>query len=406
MPIGNIQPPTVGIQDEPTICIEINTEWAAQLLGMIYPAQYPEWWSGTLEENRYARQQVRELLYIISLFKECGDMAQCCIQPYIIQRVNPDTHLVEISTNNGATWQPQPNSLPSVIVEPVPPVTAGTAGTKCDAATNFQTNVQAWITHVTNDFDTATSLLSFAAAVLEAILVAVVTILSLGTLTAIEAAVLPIIGAACAAVFAAGKTAFVDYWSSDIMHEILCAAYNNLSDDGSFTDAQFVSLWNDLNSNLTGNPAKNLLLGMLTSVGRQGVNNMAAQGGASGEDCSSCDEPICGQEWDIGNVDGNTAFGTRVSFSGDTYRFQSQLFSDGFHYLTIMLPTASPCCGVVSVTAHAGGSMPSTGTAANRIGCPNDQHVGNITSGDILSLPVNYIAWQSSNAFDIDIVFN
>lgn len=308
MPIGDIDPPSVGIQDEPTVSLCINRDWAAQLLAMVYPAQYPEWWSGTLEENRYARTQVRELLYILSTMEECGDMTTCCQPAYVIQRINPDTHMIEISTNNGSTWQPQPGSLPTYIVEPPPPVTSGTAGTKCDAAKNWMENFQAWVTHVTNDFDTATSLLSFASAVLEAILVAVVTILSLGTLTAVEAAVLPIIGAACAAVFTAGKTAFVDYWAGDDTDRLEEAIYCTIGDDGAFTDEQFTAAWNKINTTLTGNPSKNLLLGMLTSIGRQGMNNMAAQGTNAGSDCSAidCSDCACSENWFV-------RFGTPVS---------------------------------------------------------------------------------------------
>jgi len=289
MPTGEIQPPVVGIQDEPTVQICLNREWATQLLGMIYPAQYPEWWSGTLEENRFARLQVRQLLYIISQFEECGDMNNCCPEPYIITRVSPTTHLVEVSSDNGTTWTPQPGGLPTYIVDPVPPVTAGTADNKCDATDNAMDNIDAWITHVTNDFDTATSLLSFASAVLEAILVAVVTILSLGTLTAVEAAVLPIIGAACAAAFAAGKTAFVDYWTSDNLHLIRQAIFCNVSVNGSFTEEGFANAWGEMNTTLPGNAAKNLFLGFLTSVGVQGMNNMLAQGNNSGSDCGDLD---------------------------------------------------------------------------------------------------------------------
>jgi len=279
---------------------------------MLWPARYPEYWGGTLEENRTARKDVLTLIAMFQEQGECGMANNCCPEPYIIQRVDPTTHLVQVSSDNGTTWTPQPGGLPTYIVEPPPPITAGTVSTKCDAANNAMDNVQAWIDHVTNDFDTATSILSFAGAVLEAILVAVVTILSLGTLTAVEAAVLPIIGAACAAAFAAGKTAFVDYWTSDNKEKILCAFFCTIGDDGSFTDAQFTEAWNKINTNLPGNPAKNLLLGFLTSVGRQGLNNMAAQGTNSGTDCTLCDCDCmdnCTDTWTV-------RFGTPLANTG------------------------------------------------------------------------------------------
>ena len=134
---------------------------------------------------------------------ECEDgMANCCTEPQIIKRVNPTTGQVEQSSNGGASWQPAAGGINDYIVRPVPPVTNGVAATKCDAATNVMEQVQAWIDHTTDDFDTAISLLEFGLAVAEAVLIAVTAILTAGTLTAAELAVLPTIAAACAAAWA------------------------------------------------------------------------------------------------------------------------------------------------------------------------------------------------------------
>lgn len=289
MPSGTIPPPIENIDSEPTVSICINKTWATRLIGQIWGLRYPEAWGGTLEENRHARAEIKNLINLLMGDEECGDMAKnCCVDIQITVRINPTTGMVEQSSDGGMTWQSQPGGLPSYIVEPVPPVTSGVSATKCDAATNVSGQVDAWITQVTNDFDTATSLLEFGTAVLEAILVAVITILSAGTLTAVEAVILPTIAAALYAAWGAGKTVFVDYWSTDNRNKVFCNAVCTIGEDGSFTDAQFSSFWGRCNNNLASSPAKMLFMGFLSSVGRQGLNSMAATGYSADSDCSSC----------------------------------------------------------------------------------------------------------------------
>jgi len=230
----------------------------------------------------------------------CNQGSNCCTPPAITIRINPTTGLPEQSTDNGTTWTPAAGGLQSVIVEPIPPVTSGTSNDSCDAATNLAGQVDVWISQVETDFDTAVSLLEFAIGVLEAILVAVVTVLSAGTLTAVEAAVLPLLGAALFATWGAGKAAFSAYWSTDNRDQVLCAAACTIGDDGSFTDAQFTAFFNRCNTRLPPSPAKMLFMGFLSSVGRQGLNAMAATGLSSSSDCSEChcDDTWC-KEWDF-----------------------------------------------------------------------------------------------------------
>ncbi len=291
MPIGTIEVPVTHVTDEPTICIPVNVDWIPAVLAMVSPARYPEFWAGTLSENRRARLEVQNLIYLISNGGFC-DMATCCTPPYIIQRINPETGMVEISTNNGDSWQPKPDGLPTVIVEPAPPVDNGVAATKCDAAQNAETQIEGWITHVTNDFDTAVDIFAFGSAVIAAIADAVLLILSAGTLTLIEAEIITAIGAAITGAWLAGKTIFSNYWTDDVKHQILCSLFNNIGDNGSFTDAQFSAFWADMNLHLPGAIAKMLFMGFMSSIGRQGLNAMAASGNSSGSDCVSC-TPDC-----------------------------------------------------------------------------------------------------------------
>jgi len=282
--------PIPAVIDPPKTCLQIeipdHPDWKAVISGVLFELSYWFNWERTGDTSGAQCAAVWKQVYNSI---DWGDMSCCCDEKAVIVRVNPTTGQVEQSTDGGATWQPQPGGLPSLIVNPIPPVTSGVAATKCDAATNVAGQVDVWIDQVSNDFTTAISLLEFATAVLEAILIAVVTILSAGTLTAAEALVLPTIAAALFAAWGAGKTVFDDYWSTEVKDTILCAAYCNIGDDGSFTDAQFSAFWNKCNGELPPSPAKMLFMGFLSSVGTPGLNAMAATGMSADADCSDCD---------------------------------------------------------------------------------------------------------------------
>jgi len=323
-----------------TLCIPKNKDHMAAFFGALYSlTEWNSWQqNGTTDGKELAAVWWR---YFLSWDRnmsdlECEDgMGKCCTDPAITRRINPTTGLPEQSSDGGITWTPMSGGLQSYIVEPVPPVTSGISATKCDAATNVSGQVDVWINQVIVDFDTATSLLEFGVAVLEAILIAVVTILSAGTLTAAEALVLPTIAAALYAAWGAGKAIFEAYWTTDIKNKIFCAAFNNIGEDGSFTDAQFSAFWNSVNSQLPASPAKMLFMGFLSSVGRQGLNAMAAAGFAADSDCSDCDTS-CGSEFSIatGNLIGR----------GSGYIDVEAVLVSGLYTANINTPDNATCC--------------------------------------------------------------
>ncbi len=338
MPIGKVPIPVTHVTDEPLVSICVNKQWVPAIMAMVTPARYPEFWGGTLEENRRARLEVQNLLIEMSETGECS-MSVCCTDAYVTQRINPTTGMVEISTDNGATYQPAPNSLPTMIVEPVPPVTSGVAGAKCDAVQNVMTQIEAWITHVTNDFDTATDIFAFGVGVVSAIADAVLLILSEGALTTIEGGILAAIAAAVAAVYAGGKTLFSNYWTDDVKKTIKCDLYDAIGDDGSFTDATFSAYWNQVNLDLPGAVAKMLFMGFMSSTGRQGLNAMAASGRSSGSTCSECTDLCALDNW-------HTGLGTETSRTDTTITMNSEFVSGSGSYAQITTDDPSLCCKV------------------------------------------------------------
>jgi hypothetical protein len=387
-----ITPPTLP---PTTYCRRLlipNTpEWIGTVTGALMDLIYETSWkktTGISAEDAANRARVMFNEYLNSGNDgECGDMA-CCGDVQIIYRVNPETGMIEQSNNNGGTWSPANNTLQSSIVEPIPSITSGVSASKCDSATNIKLQVDAWVAQVTEDFDTATSLLAFAEAVLIAIVAAVFLVISAGALGPIEALVLPTIGAACAAAFLAGKAAFVAYWTAENTKKVLCAALDTIGDDGAFTQAQFDAFWAMVNTDLPPSPAKMLFMAFLSSVGKQGVNSMAASGVSSSATCD-CVTGDCSSGFYIDQ-------GTLVSNDGVHVIITAVNYS-GTYIASVARSDFGICC------TYLGNSIGSGGVDMSQVytTCDDVSHTGFIASG----AQVYYLAFRSTVPFTIDIEF-
>lgn len=334
------------------LLIPDDPRWIAAVTGALLPLIYPAAWEqiqGITAEEAASRAEVMFNEYLVSGDNgECVDM-ECCEDKPRRYRVNPDTGNVEQSNNGGLSWGGASGGFQDVIVEPVPPVTSGVSATKCDAATNVSGQVDVWITQVSNDFTTAVSVLEFGIAVIAAIAGAVLTVITGGGLLPLELQVLAVLGAGLYAAWAAGKTVFDAYWSTEIKDKILCAAYCNIGDDGSFSDSQFSAFWEQVNTELPPSPAKMLFMGFLSSVGRQGLNAMAASGMSADADCADCGCDGCSSDgWHLGLWNGGTFFptGTEISRTENTIVAASYDRGDGVQAIYVSSSSIEQCCTI------------------------------------------------------------
>lgn len=282
--------------DEPLTCLKINKHWVPALIGMVQRYQHPEFFLGTLEENRQARLDVGELLDILSEAEGC-DMANdcnCVVTVIVLHRIDPITLQLQISIDNGETWQPDPNSVIGSLIEQPPPVTSGITANSCDAATNGKQHLVDWIAGVGNTFDTVATVFEFGVQVILLVANLILWYATAGTLTLQQIAELEALGAFLHQVFEEGKTLWDSYWTSDETDKLLCALVCNISDDGSFTEAGFAGVINDLRATLTPAAQGWLLITMLGQNGRVGLNNMCSYGSTADADCSSCE---CECDW-------------------------------------------------------------------------------------------------------------
>jgi len=386
-----------------TLCIPKNRDHLAAFFGALYSlTEWNSWQqNGTTDGKELAAVWWR---YFLSWDRNMSDieceagMGKCCVDPQIIKRINPTTGQVEQSSDGGSTWTPPSDGWPTVIVQPVPPVTSGVAATKCDAATNVGGQVQVWIDHVINDFDTATTLLEFGLALVAAIAAAVLAVLTDGLTIPLIAPTMAALGAALAAVWAVGKTVFEDYWTTEIKDSITCAAFCCIGDDGSFTDAQFSCFWNKCNSTLPPSPAKMLFMGFLSSVGTAGLNAMAASGMSADADCEDC---ICFDDCAAKFNIMAAGYGIIVE-RGDGFIIADSQLGGSNGYLIINTGDKDSCCVVSALETLSGTEPTLTGWTdcgvEPTLGVP--QHVGLYGYG---SYCINYFQLQSEGNFRVKI---
>lgn len=348
MPIGDIQPPVAFPDDEPLVCVAINAEWIPYLIGALRPMRYPEYWSGTLEENRHARRAVANLLDQLMQAEECDNVTtiiNCCPEEETIKRFNPITGETEISKDGGTTWEVDPHSIQTQIVMQPSPVDTGTAANKCDAATNGWEHIEDIIAGVSDNLATAGTVFELAVAVAEIILVVAIALITGGAGSAIAIEIAALIWGAATAAFEAGKEAFDAYWTQEERDKILCALYCTIGDTGQFTDAQYQSFLARWRTDATPSVAFNMVISSVMAVGVAGLNNLCSYGNHADADCAACDCNPCEGEWDFTKTflyPGATYnLGTKVNGSGLNLTTPQGQFGDLYAQVTIMF--SQPC---------------------------------------------------------------
>lgn len=415
IPIPDVIDPPESM--EMTLCIPKNRDHMVAFFGALYQLTIWNSWEqdGTQHGKELAAVWWRYYLSWERVMNDnlCeDDMGNCCTEPAITKRVNPTTGQMEQSTNNGQTWTPLAGGFPSIIVQPVPPVTSGVAATKCDAATNVSGQVQVWIDQVSNDFTTAVSLLEFGQAVILAIAGAVLTVLTAGALAPLEALYIAAIGAALVAAWGAGKAVFDAYWTTDIKDKIFCDAFCNIGEDGSFTDIQFSGFWNDVNHHIPPSPAKMLFMGFLSSVGKEGLNAMAASGTSADGDCADCDcVEGCNNTWSVFASTPNY-FGIIVHQTPTYVIVKTDVINtNGIYYTYLTSVDNSHCCVINHVTYVLHTTDESLMTYENMLA--NGEQVGNFGADCGSAIPtesmgpkttdncMNQVQFQSATQFAI-----
>jgi len=350
MATGTIPVPAPAIDESPTISVCINKDWAHTLIGQIWGLRYPEAWGGTLEENRRARAEIKNLIDMLMREDEC-EMAICCEPQIYIYRINTDTGRMERSSDGGTVWTPDPSDPLHAIVQQPAPVRDGSSKVKCDAATDFSTHFNDIITGCSENLGTATTVVELAGGIAALLLDIFIIVVTGGAGIAIVTTITGLIFAGISAAFAEGKAAFDAYWTSDNKAAVVCAAFCTMRDDGTWDQVGWENFKHKLRLAIPPGAALDMVLTSVNAGGYVGANNMASYGIAADSDCSEC---LCNgacspDAWHLGALNSGiyVAPPTVLSSGSDFWELQSVDRGDGQQYVYITSNSDDQCCNLV-----------------------------------------------------------
>jgi len=294
-PKVKLPPPTTYPDEPPFVCIKINQAWIPYIIGALRPMRYPEYWAGTLEENRFARQAFALLIHQLSVVTGCEDEMSGCdcfeeIVTTIKHRVGSDGSSLELSIDGGQTWVNDPADPRSNI--PVVP-SSNTPGSKakCDAADNI---VQGLMEAQQTISNTASGEGSLQAIALEI----VIALLSLLLLPPLGAALLvPLIIGIVRHFLSMGKAAYDALFTLERWDIVRCAFYCGLDEDGHLSASGLQKAKHYIYMHIPGDNtptgAAQNIVDVINFVGLAGLNLIAMTYQPSGADCADCECEEC-----------------------------------------------------------------------------------------------------------------
>jgi len=208
-------------------------------------------------------------------------MSGCCGDEVVMHRVTEDGAM-EISTDGGATWIPDPDD-PRANGTALPNTIPGEGSDKrCNAATNALGNFQDAQAAFGASLSTATTIAGLALAFAGEL---IVLLFSLGTTAAV---LVPLMFSTAAALFGILEVDYNAEFTTDVWDTLVCDLYCTVGSDGQWNESQYNDLLALLDTDFSGNVALTFH-SIVTGWGMLGLNNAAIAGGSSEADCSDCD---------------------------------------------------------------------------------------------------------------------
>lgn len=314
-----ILPPGVEPDEPPFVCLKINQYWIPFITGALVKMIYPEYWSGSIEENRIARRQAVNL---IGLFQDAGENCpegddmrlrhrpdnDCIIQAsydggdtwedmldiaaiktclgLITQRIitnqryNSNGYL-EVSYDGGETWEIDRIHDPRFTSQTFPYPYADADDPRCSAAYSGERVIKDMIDEIVSKMNLSSTLVQIITAVMALILF----LLSAGGAT-------PLVMALVATALAGGVAAIEAAFTQGVYDTVRCILYCNALEDGSFDEAGWQQCRADVGEQLTG-IAATMLIQQLDILGPVGLTNAGRVYPDEAGTCEACECPYC-----------------------------------------------------------------------------------------------------------------
>jgi len=302
----------------------------------------------------------------------------------------------QTSADGGTTWEDNPEADPrnGVVRFPTIPGEDGDAK-RCQGANSIVAYLRIPVADIQAAKDSEST---FAA--LSAILVGILIVIGIVA----GGWVFALLGGALGVIFTAVSAAqWLAAWDEDAWQALLCAFYDNMEDDASFTPEGITALLADIAALDVDNIVKDFTHAMITTMGAPGLSNAARLQFPGELDCDTCGQVACDTEWFAYNANGTAI----VSQNGIHIIVDSEAVSGGLAFATITTTDTDLCCKLMRVTAVSGTI---TECAVIACGQPDTAFSAtfNITGNDLILTPTPPDVWiiqiKGTTVFQVDIL--
>ena len=268
-------------------CIQINIpedpEHIAIFWGVLRGlSDWQRWEREPTKSATLVAQVWREVVYAIDWEDSCMG---CCEDRIVLHRVT-EGGAMEISTDDGTTWTPDPDD-PRTTGTHLPNTIPGEAdGKKCNAATNAIANFKDAQASFGHSLTSATTVIGLALAFAAEILLLV---LSAGTAAEV---LVPLMIATATGLFGVLEADYNAEFTEAVWDDLTCDIFCTIGEDGQFNESQLINLQARVDANYSDNVALTFQ-SILRGWGTLGLNNACISGVAATADCSDCDCPDC-----------------------------------------------------------------------------------------------------------------
>lgn len=214
-------------------------------------------------------------------------MSGCCGDTVILHRVTDDGSM-EISTDDGLTWIPDPAD-PRLNGTALPNSIPGAGSDKkCNAATNAIDNFKDAQAAFGHALTSTTTVIGLALAIAAELLV---LLFSAGTLAEV---IVPLVITTATTLFGVLEADYNAEFTEEVWSTLLCDIFCTIGDDGQFTESQLIDLQALVDTDFSDNVALTFQ-SILRGWGTLGLNNACISGTAATADCADCECAIeCG----------------------------------------------------------------------------------------------------------------
>src|ERR1044072_1579576 len=284
-------PPVQSACEGEITCITLSCAVIPYVLGALEIYRWEDSFTGTSEEKRVAVGVMHEVMREIAMGCGCGDSTTT-----ILHRVDPVTGYPEQSSDGGETWINDPDSIYSQAVKVPPKPILDTSTSRCEAANNVVENLMTLQEKYSGHIGEINNLIDLAITLLVDAVILLLTGLIGAPLVALVSPLIPKILDVARDLLNTTQEDYDALFTIPVWNATRCIVYCNTADDGVYTQAEWLTIINQLKGQLGAGAqtAGANLASMVNVWGIVGLQNASRLGsGAEG----NCDDCACSDEW-------------------------------------------------------------------------------------------------------------